>query len=155
MIRQLCTGGSPAPAAGITLLELLLVLVLTAVLLMVALPLYGEQVIKARRVVATGALLSVAARQQQFMLSHRRYARTLVEMGFSAPKHVVVASGGAGESADAFYELSLATVDDPYRFLVRARPVGPQAADTRCGTFSLDAAGVAATSGSAENDTCW
>tara|TARA_R110001599_G_scaffold80583_2_gene217613 strand:+ start:1702 stop:2184 length:483 start_codon:yes stop_codon:yes gene_type:complete len=141
--------------AGVTLLEMLLVLVLLSVLLVIAVPQYSEQVFRGRRKVATSALLVIAGRQEEFLLYHRRYATSLVELGFSTAQRVGLGPGGQEVERDALYEISLEPMLDPYQFRVWARPVGQQAGDLRCGSYSLDAAGVYANSGHADSNACW
>ena len=140
---------------GVSLLELLIVLVVLSVLLMLTVPLYSEQVFRGRRIVASSALLAIAGRQEAFMLYHRRYAVDLAELGFSKPQGVGLGHDGQEVESTPLYELSLAPVDDPYQFRLVARPVGPQAGDMRCGTYTLNATGVAANTGSAGPDVCW
>ncbi len=141
--------------AGVTLLEMLMVLVLLSVLLVIAVPQYSEQVFRGRRKVATSALLVIAGRQEEFLLYHRRYATSLVELGFSREQRVGVGPGGQEVERDALYEISLEPLHDPYRFRVWAQPVGHQAGDLRCGSYSLDADGVYANSGYAGSNACW
>lgn len=76
--------------AGFTLIELMMVLVIVAVLLLVALPGYQEQVRRGHRAAAQAEMLDIANRQQQFFLSNRTYAdyATLVGNGYSLPGDV-------------------------------------------------------------------
>jgi type IV pilus assembly protein PilE len=141
--------------AGITLLEMLMVLVLLSLLLLIAVPQYSEQVFSGRRKVATSALLVIAGRQEEFMLYHRRYATSLVELGFSGAERVGLGPGGQQVERDALYEISLEPLEDPYQFRVWAHPVGHQAGDLRCASYSLDAAGVYTTTGYAGREACW
>lgn len=57
------------------MIELMITVAIVAILASVAYPSYEQYVRKARRATAQTALLEVAARQQQFLLDQRRYAK--------------------------------------------------------------------------------
>lgn len=61
--------------SGITLIELMVVVAIVAILAAVAYPSYESYVRKGRRATAQAALQDIAARQQQFLLDQRRFAR--------------------------------------------------------------------------------
>lgn len=139
---------------GLTLVELMLVLLVLALLLLLVMPVYGEQVRKARRVVATAELLQLAARQEHFFLNHRQYAEDLTALGYSQPSAVGIGAQGQEVAADALYEISLQD-EGAYRFKALARPLGRQAGDGRCGTLGIDSDGVRTASGSGSVQECW
>ncbi len=62
-------------ANGITLIELMIAVAIAAILAAVAYPSYESHVRKGRRATAQAALQDIAARQQQFLLDQRRFAR--------------------------------------------------------------------------------
>lgn len=66
---------SKASSQGFTLIELMITVAIVAILAAVAYPSYEQYVRKGRRATAQATLLDVAARQQQFLLDHRRYAK--------------------------------------------------------------------------------
>lgn len=59
---------------GVTLIELMIVIVIVGILLGVALPAYQAQVIRGNRAAAQAVMLDIANRQQQRFLSDRSYA---------------------------------------------------------------------------------
>ncbi|MDO8862479.1 type IV pilin protein [Haliea sp. E1-2-M8] len=139
---------------GITLLELLVVMLLLGLLLLLVMPAYSEQARKARRVVATAELLQLAARQEHFFVNHRQYADDLTALGYSLPAAVGIGAQGQEVTAGALYEISLRDEGD-YRFRALARPVGQQARDERCGTLGIDSDGVRTASGPGGLRECW
>lgn len=140
---------------GVTLLELMLVLLVLGLLLLLVMPVYGEQVRKARRVIATAELLQLAARQEHFFLNHRQYADDLTALGYSLPAAVGIGAQGQEVAAGALYEISLLQEESDFRFKALARPVGQQAGDGRCGTLAIDSDGVRSASGPGGLRECW
>lgn len=61
-------------AAGFTLLELMIAVIIIGVLAAIALPSYSKQIIKGNRAAAEAMLMDVAQREQQYLLDNRSYA---------------------------------------------------------------------------------
>ena len=122
--------------AGVTLIELLLVMVIIAVLGGIAVPAYKNYVVKANR----GAAKACMAEYAQFM---ERYYSTAGNMSYAgaAPGNL----GCATESKlDQNYSFSVSVnVNTPRIYSVTATPLNAQATrDTACATLTLDQAGV-------------
>ena len=136
---------------GMTLVELLVVVVVAAVLAMVAIPSYRSHVLRTHRVEARTALLALAVAQEKFFLQHNAYA-TQAELSEAPPDGL----GLAGTSANSRYVLSInGTSESDYS--ATATATGAQLADIDCATFSTDALGQRSATridGSASN-TCW
>ncbi len=73
---------SPNFQRGLTLIELLIVMVIVAIIGAVAYPSYIEHVVKTKRTAATSMLLQVADRQQQFFMDNKAYTANLTNLGF-------------------------------------------------------------------------
>ncbi len=129
-------------------------MLLLGLLLLLVMPVYAEQVRKARRVVARAELMQLAALQEHFFINHRHYARDLTALGYSSPNVVGIDAQGREVATGALYEVSLQDAGD-YRFLALARPVGVQAEDERCGTLGIDSDGVRTASGPGGSQDCW
>lgn len=152
-------------AAGFTLIELMIAVVVVAILLAIAVPSYQTYVRKARRTDAKTALLDLATREQRYFS---------VNNGFTAsPQNL--AYGGAGATfpltvGSGYYSVNVsvpAAAPDPNAanvaapsFSFVATPVAgtTQANDTDCAAFEVDSSGYQAAQNSANADTtttCW
>lgn len=143
------------PALGFTLIELMLVIVLLAIFLILALPAYTRQVQSSQRSIASTALMSTMARQQQFFGRHGRFAGDLTELGYVSSPYALNVNGKELESggADRIYLIELTTADRGY--LLLAAPQLGQVSDVLCGTLSLTSLGVQGVSGHGEVSRCW
>jgi type IV pilus assembly protein PilE len=140
---------------GVTLLELMTVVMIIGVLAAIAIPSYRTYLLRAQRSDATAALLRVAQAQEKFYLQNNRYA-TNAELGLGPP-----AGLGIVRTEHQFYTVTLGAVaDNTLSFLATATPVagGPQAKDASCATFTIDQQGTrgAKTSATTDNtEPCW
>ena len=134
---------------GFTLIELMIGLAIIGILLLVAIPSYQEHMNHARRSDAMAALLDLSVRQEKFRSLNGTYTRTIdTEAGLGL---------GRTTSEGGYYNLSVrdcATGSIATCFVVEAAPVGAQASDSDCGTFSLDSTNARSASGSLGVD-CW
>jgi type IV pilus assembly protein PilE len=122
------------------LIELMITVALVAILAAVALPSYREHVRKSRRAEAQTFLMSVAAREQQFLVDTSSYSASLADIGVPTPSNV----------ASAYDIVLSAPAVTPPTFALTATPKSDQASEA-CGTLSIDQNGTktAAISG------CW
>lgn len=136
---------SKRKVAGFTLIELMVVVAVIAILAAIAYPSYRDSVRKARRGQAKADLVEYAALAERFRTANNTY------VGFTLPKTVSPRETGAV----AQYNLTpAAAFTDANTFTITATPNGGQAAD-RCGTLSLNQAGVKTKTGSAPLAECW
>jgi type IV pilus assembly protein PilE len=122
-------------SAGFTLIELMAVVAIVAVLLIVALPAYENQVIRGHRSAAKAEILEIADREQQFLLANRTYASktTLEDNGFEV-------DDGVAEKYTYTIELSTIGVGLP-RYTIEFTPIaGTVVAED--GPLSLTSEGV-------------
>jgi len=140
---------------GVTLLELMTVVMIIGVLASIAIPSYRSYLMRAQRSDATAALLRLAAAQEKFYLQNNRYA-TNAEIAAGPP-----AGLGIPRTEHNFYTLSLAAgLDNTLQFLATATPVaaGPQAKDAGCATFTIDQQGTRGakdSSNAVKTESCW
>jgi type IV pilus assembly protein PilE len=135
------------PAAGFSLIELMITVGIITILASIALPSYRNYVLRSNRGDATQALLRVAAQQEKFFLQNNTYAATMDDLNMDA------------KSEHGWYDLNI-TVGDVNGFTAEALANADesQADDDACQTFRIDAQGrkLALDSGGAANeDTCW
>lgn len=140
---------------GVSLLELMIVVVIVAILSSIAYPSYTRYIVNSKRTAATSALLQIADRQQQFYMDNKSYTDDLTNLGFGANPFVVADDGRstvAGDQ-DAVYTISLSNVATT-TYTITATPLHSQLTrDTKCGNLILDQTG--SRSASTGDDGCW
>lgn len=129
----------PAPASvlhkrclsGFTLIELLIVITIVAILAAVAVPTYHEYIKRSYRGEAQAYLMTIAARQQQFLLDTRSFSVASLDTIVSQPRNVATA-----------YTVTMATAGGPPpTFTLTATPTTAQASE-KCGALTLDQTGT-------------
>jgi len=136
---------------GVTLIELLTVVVVVAILASVAIPSYRRYLIRAQRSDATTMLLRVATAEEKRYLQLGAYTSNLAT---TPPSGL----GLSTRSDQGFYDLDVTLTSTG--FTARARPVtgGGQASDTNCASFTVTETGTrkALSSGSVDKTAeCW
>lgn len=140
---------------GYSLLELLLVLVIASILMSVALPAYRQVAIRAHRVVGKAALMEVLARQERYLLNHKRYSTSLAALGLEDDYYIGPTSTSV-DGGEAVYKIELALLEGEFSG-ARAVPVNGQRGDRQCGTYTLDSRGLRGVIGSyaGQPGLCW
>ena len=141
---------------GVTLIELLIVMVILALIASFAYPSYLDYVVDTKRTAATSILLQVADRQQQFFMDNKRFANDLTNLGF-ANNPLVIADDGRtmadAANSQSTYTVTLANVT-PTTYTITAAPLNSQATrDTECGSLTLNQALLKGSSGGGGD--CW
>ena len=72
-------------SGGFTLIEVMIVVAIVGILAMIALPSYDRYIIRSNRAVAKQFMLSVASKQEQYLLDARQYATTVAALGLTTP----------------------------------------------------------------------
>jgi len=141
--------------AGVTLMELMIVVVIIGIIASVAYPSYTQFIVRAKRSAGSTMLLQVADRQQQFFMDNKRFAASLESLGFTADPFMMDDQGAvvADGDADRIYRISL-TDTTATTYTANAVPQNIQASkDLKCGSLTLTHAGEKSQSGSGDN--CW
>jgi type IV pilus assembly protein PilE len=135
---------------GITLLELLIVLVVIGIIAALTLPTYRQYMFRVHRTEAMTALLQLQSAEERFYLRQARYADNVA----AAPP---AGLGVPAASASGKYLLSVAVATDGQSYIAIATPApgGGQDADQDCLAFSVDAHGRRAVSGARDARYCW
>lgn len=132
----------PRRAAGFSLIELVIVMVVMAVLFAIAVPAYDTFVMKSRRAEARELLSSIAQAEGRYYANHAKYATSLEDLGITDDA-----------SVNAYYTVTVAENGRGYR--LSAAPQGAQETDV-CGTLVLDDAGTRKVEGaSVDAAECW
>ncbi len=134
--------------AGVTLLELMAVVMVIGVLGVIALPSYRQYVMRAQRTEAKTELLRLQTNQERFYLANRTYGATanLAALGFPT-----------GKTVNGTYALTIAGADAT-TYTATATPVAgariDMTQDAMCTSLTVTAQGVKTATGS--NPTaCW
>ena len=137
-------------ARGVTLLEILMVLLVVGVMAALALPSYRQHLVRVNRTEATTLLYEIAAAQERYYLRHGSYTG---ELGSAAPRGL----GLAFPDTSMRYSCSVALASDGQTYIASAtpRPGRGQDADDECLVFSIDQRGRRAVSGSRDTSYCW
>jgi len=140
---------------GVTLIELLIVVVIIAVISSFAYPSYMRYVVNTKRTAATSALLQIADRQQQFFMDNKTYAADLTDLGFAADPYVIADDGSTAAlgDSDSTYSIALSDVAATTYTITAAPLHGQLDRDTDCGSLILNQAGNRSSSGG--GDDCW
>jgi type IV pilus assembly protein PilE len=138
-------------AAGFSLTELLIVLVLVGILTAFAYPSYKDHVRRAHRAQARARLMEAAQFMQRFYAVNDRFDLQAGVVGVDAT--VTLPANLRATTVPATYLISLQSVARG-EFVLAATPVGVMAGDP-CGTLTLNQAGEQSASGSWGAAACW
>jgi type IV pilus assembly protein PilE len=131
---------------GVTLIELITVMVVVAILTAIAIPSYRAYVLRTQRTEAKTALLQVSAALERCFTRLNRYDDDDCAAA-RAPNLPFVTENG-------LYEIT-ARFPTPTTFELTATPRDGQAEDTDCGSFSIDHVGRRSVGGTRGVDACW
>jgi type IV pilus assembly protein PilE len=155
---SMLSGSRKHRSVGFTLVELMVTVAIVSILATIAVTSYSSQVLKSRRTEAKSALLDLAGREERLFSTTNAYSQLEAFLGYAAPLSPTVMR--AMPFGNGYYQLS-AWAPDPGQgagtptYLLTAIPVGTQANDTTCGSFSINQLGVQTVSGTATAASCW
>ena len=131
---------------GMTLLELMAVIMVVGILGMIAIPSYRQYVMRAQRTEAKAALMRLQTNQERFYLANRTYSGDPVALGFpgSNTERGTYALTIAGANATGYTATATPRAGGAY----------DMTADAQCTTFSITAQGVRTATGTTAA-TCW
>jgi type IV pilus assembly protein PilE len=134
---------------GVTLVELLTVTMVVAILAAIAIPSYTSYTRKARRADAKVALTGTAQQLERCYTRYNDYtnAACAVTLPYNTPNGTYTVD--ADPAAAPTPGITAGT------YALKATPIGNQALDTLCGTFTLNQVNVRGVTGSAGVTSCW
>ena len=141
--------GLRGQSQGMTLVELMIVVVIISILTMIAVPSYRQYTERAQRTEAKNALLQLANNQERFYLQNNTYTDDLALLGFAA-----------GTSEKGVYTLTVPVANaNAYQATAVPTPGGgvngkDQTSDDDCASFSINAQGVRTATPDPDNK-CW
>ena len=146
---------SRACQTGVTLLEIMVVLVVLSIIVAYAYPSYGQFTVRTNRGAGTSMLLQIADRQEQYFMNNKQYSGSLAALGFPADTFMITDDGSVcvDGDMDRVYNLSLSNTT-AMTYTLTATPQLRQAEkDTACGNLTMTHAGLKGNS--AGGDNCW
>ena len=137
---------------GVTLIELMIVIVIVAILASIAVPSYRSYVLRSHRVEAKTALLNLAAAQEKFYVQNNTYA-TNTQLTTAPPNGL----GLPATTEGGWYSIAIANGANAAGFSATATATGTQTADGDCATFTINQLGqkTATKSGGGASTVCW
>ncbi|HUA89600.1 MAG TPA: type IV pilin protein, partial [Steroidobacteraceae bacterium] len=156
---------SPRHARGMTLIELMVVVVIATILVSIAVPSYMSQMRQSRRIEAKTALLDLAGREERYFSTSNtgaNYSANPGDLGYGT------AGGWPMVVGSGYYQVTVTVcgigancgpggIPGPSYF-VQADPVATQsqAKDTQCGSFIVDSVGGQYIAGGSQTaQYCW
>ena len=117
---------------GVTLMELMIVVVILGILTTVAYPSYRQYAARAKRTEAKAALLQIATMQERFYLQNNSYTTDMTSLGFPV---------GTDFETDSNSYIINVTAAGPATFSATAVYQNVDAEAGKCATFSIDGRG--------------
>ena len=140
---------------GVTLIELVVVMIIVGILTAIAVPSYRSYVLRSQRSDAKDALLALATQQEKHYLQCNTYATAIA----GATNCVAGELQGAAVSKNGWYQLTIPG-GDATTFSVQATAIAgeSQFQDKACRIFTVTQAGVRSALDSSDADNtaeCW
>ena len=139
--------------SGFTLIELMIVVAIVAILAAIAYPSYSEHVRRTKRADGKAFLSRIAGEQERFFTARGRYSNGLTT---AKPEGLGFAND---RSEEGCYQATIALENNNLSYTLTAAPTssgpcGNQAADTKCGSLTINSLGVKGATGP-EGAACW
>lgn len=134
--------GAVRNALGFTLIELMIVIVIVAILAMVAIPSYQEQVLRGKRADGKAFALDLASRQERFYTQNARYSDEITGLGLANDN-----------SPEGNYVAVISECGNPCTSYTIT--ITPQFSDPKCTTLTYSSAGIKGSTGTGTDDYCW
>jgi type IV pilus assembly protein PilE len=141
-----CGRRGPRRMRGVTLLELMVVVVIIGILLSIAYPGYQSQIQKTRRADGRATLLDTAQRLERCFTRYNAYNDARCDF---------LADVTAGVVSDQGWYVVTDAAPAASTFSLVATRQNAQTGDTLCGNLTLTDRGVRGATGTAPVTTCW
>lgn len=129
---------------GVTLMELMIVVVIIGILTAIAYPSYRQYSARAKRNEARAALLQISTLQERHYLQNHSYTSDMTKLGFPAPSN--------NKSPSETYNINVDPGADASGFTAIATYLPDDEEKNKCLTFQIDGT---ATKISAPDTDCW
>lgn len=136
-------------------MELMVVAAIISMIAAFAYPSYTQFVTRSKRTIATGMLMQIADRQQQFFMDNKRYADTLTRLGYASDSIMISDEGQVVASGDEkrIYNVQISASNFVTYELTATPQLNQATKDTKCGNLTLTHTGEKGQSGSSTD--CW
>ena len=151
-------GGCFGSAAGFTLMELMVAVAIVGILAAIAIPSYTKSVTKTNRRAAEVCLASFATHMERFYTTNLRYDQTVAGVAMNtAALQALGLDCASNANTGSTYSYAFGTGSPTAStYTLIAAPSGTQATrDAKCGSLTLNQAGVRAVTGTASVADCW
>jgi type IV pilus assembly protein PilE len=128
---------------GVTLIELMIVIVVLSIIVAVGYPNYQEFTARAKRNEARAALLRLATNQERFYLNNNSFTQDLTALGFSTTP--------TWETETGYYTIQV-TAADATNFTATATYLQGGSEAAKCATFTIDGRGAKTSN---PDPDCW
>ena len=128
---------------GVTLMELMIVVVIIGILAAVAFPNYREFAARAKRSEATAALLQIAINQERAYLQNNSFTTDLTALGFSTSPFTTDSGS---------YTIAVAAPTPNSDYVATATYILGGTEASKCASFTINGSGVKA---SLPHTDCW
>ena len=136
-----------AKVTGVTLIELMIVVLIMSIIAAIGYPSYTEYVLRGKRSEGRAALLDAAAKQERFYSDCNRYGTLGTTQNCTSGIAKISTSTEGG-----LYTLNVNLVNNNQGFTLTADPTFT---DAKCGKLSLTHAGVREKTGTGTQKECW
>ncbi len=127
--------------AGITMVELMVVVVIIALLAAVAIPGYQDSVRKAHRTDAQAALMGFASAMERHYTATGSYLNATTGGDPTSGPPAVFSTKSPTDGTGEYYQLTVGTASAT-GYVLEAAPVGGQLGDIKCQVLTLDHTGA-------------
>jgi type IV pilus assembly protein PilE len=136
---------------GVTLIELMTVVVVMAIIASIAVPTYRKYLIRAQRSEAKIALLQLQTAQEKFYLQNNAYTDKVTTSSTAENPGL----GLPGTSETGRYKIAVALGAGGQTYVATASPLVGQTDDKDCANMTLTERGVRGVSGTQTPEFCW
>ena len=132
---------------GITLVELMIVILVLSIIIVVGYPNYREFAARAKRNEARAALLQIATNQERHYLNNSTYTADLTDLGFATTPTFTTETGS--------YRIQVPTANASTYIATATYLLGGEESN-KCNVFRIDATGTkSALDGGGSATDCW
>jgi type IV pilus assembly protein PilE len=135
---------SASRVQGVTLIELMVVMLIVGILAAIAIPSYRQHTIRVVRTDAKKELMSLSSALERCYTRYNAYDNAACTVGATLPETL----------PEGTYQITAAELV-PQRFKLTATPLGGQLDDTKCTTLSIDHLGAQTATGTSTAQQCW